>query len=161
MQGIQIKTAVHCVLFVVYCFLFSCDSSRIFEDNREIPDNAWAQHNKVVFEVELADTATRYNLYLNVRNAGHYPFRNIFLFVTTTLPDGTPARDTAECMLADAEGKWLGSGLGDIWDNRILFRKDMRFPQAGKYRFELEQAMRMDPLHGIMDVGIRIEKNSE
>jgi gliding motility-associated lipoprotein GldH len=51
----------------------------------------------------------------------------------------------------------LGDGLGDIWDNRILLKDQVKFPQAGEYRFELYQAMRINPLPGIMDAGIRIE----
>ena len=61
-------------------------------------------------------------------------------------------------MLADEKGRWMGDGMGDLWDNRILFKKDFVFPHSGHYRFELEQAMRMDPLPGILDAGIRIEQ---
>ena len=57
------------------------------------------------------------------------------------------------------DGRWLGDGLGDIFDNRILFKEGVKFPQAGEYRFELFQAMRINPLPGIMDAGIRIEKD--
>jgi gliding motility-associated lipoprotein GldH len=67
-------------------------------------------------------------------------------------------RDTVELTLADASGKWLGSGMGDIWDNRVLFKQSFRFPEKGTYQFALEQAMRVDPLPQVMDVGIRIEK---
>jgi gliding motility-associated lipoprotein GldH len=63
-----------------------------------------------------------------------------------------------ELVLADERGQWMGDGMGDIWDNRIVFKKDFVFPQPGKYRFELEQAMRINPLPGIMDVGMRIER---
>ncbi|MBK8414603.1 MAG: gliding motility lipoprotein GldH [Bacteroidetes bacterium] len=63
-----------------------------------------------------------------------------------------------ECILASPEGRWLGEGLGDIWDNRILFKENVQFTQPGEYRFELNQAMRINPLPGIMDAGIRIEK---
>jgi gliding motility-associated lipoprotein GldH len=63
-----------------------------------------------------------------------------------------------ELTLADARGKWLGSGYGNTRDNRILFKKNFRFPEAGTWHFELEQAMRMNPLPQIMDVGLRIEK---
>jgi gliding motility-associated lipoprotein GldH len=48
--------------------------------------------------------------------------------------------------------------MGDIWDNRALFRERMRFPQSGRYTFEIEQAMRQNPLPQIMDVGLRIER---
>ena len=43
---------------------------------------------------------------------------------------------------------------------RVLFKKGVTFRQPGEYRFELIQAMRIDPLPGIMDAGIRIEKPS-
>ena len=63
-----------------------------------------------------------------------------------------------ELTLASPDGNWLGDGLGDIYDNRILFHRNVRFPQRGEYRFEIYQAMRLNPLPGIMDAGIRIEK---
>ena len=141
-------------------FVFaSCDSKRIFEENKTIANNVWAQSDKPGFPFTITDTVAAYNIYLNVRNAGWYPFSNIFVFVSTRLPDGTLTRDTAEITLADKEGKWLGDGLGDIWDNQVLFKKDFRFSKAGDYYVELEQAMRVKLLPGIMDAGIRIEKN--
>ena len=80
------------------------------------------------------------------------------MFLETEFPNKTLSRDTVECILADDAGKWLGDGSGDIWDNRILFKKGVRFRQAGKYIFSLEQAIRVQNLPMIMDVGMRIEK---
>ncbi len=51
-------------------------------------------------------------------------------------------------------------GLGDKYDNRILFRRNIRFPRTGIYVFEYEQAMRDEPLIGIDDIGLRIEKTT-
>jgi len=67
-------------------------------------------------------------------------------------------RDTMECILADPNGKWLGEGLGDIWDNKILFKQNVKFRKSGLYEFSLTQAMRVDSLPMIMDAGISIEK---
>ena len=135
----------------------SCNPDRIFEENQTIPESTWDKDNILYFTTEMKDTSVAYNVYLNIRNAGIYPFSNIFLFITTTKPDGTTARDTAEFTLADADGRWLGSGMGDIWDNQVLFKRNMHFRQMGKYKFGLEQAMRVNPLPGIMDMGVRIE----
>jgi gliding motility-associated lipoprotein GldH len=49
--------------------------------------------------------------------------------------------------------------MGDIWDNRILFKRNFLFPESGTWHFELQQAMRVSPLPQIMDVGMRIEKS--
>ena len=139
-------------------FFSSCDSSRVFEDNIEIPDHEWFQEKPVVLSAEISDTSMAYNVYINVRHAGYYRFSNLYMFVNTQFPDGRIQRDTVECILASPEGKWMGDGLGDIWDNRVLFKSNVSFRQPGTYRFELIQAMRIDPLPGIMDAGLRIEK---
>ena len=148
-------------LFFASCllvFFASCDSKRIYEQNTEIPSNTWDTAQKVKFEVSITDTISGNNVLINIRHAGFYPYSNLFLFINTTFPNGKTTRDTVECMLADDKGKWFGKGLGDLWDARILFKRNVRFSQSGKYIFEYEQAMRVEQLPGVMDVGLRIEK---
>ncbi|MBK5286399.1 MAG: gliding motility lipoprotein GldH [Bacteroidia bacterium] len=146
-----------------YFFLFtiiifsSCDKSRVFEKNIKIPNYEWEMNNVLRFDVPIEDTIADYNMYFNVRNASGYSFSNLYLFFTVHSPEGKAERDTVEIKLADETGKWLGEGLGDIWDNKILFRRNFRFPSKGNYVFEMEQAMRVNPLSYIMDAGIRIE----
>lgn len=139
-------------------FLTSCDSKRIYEQNSEIKENTWDAAQKVKFEVNITDTVSGNNVLINIRHAGFYPYSNLFMFINTTFPNGKTTRDTIECLLADDKGKWLGKGLGDLWDSRILFKRNVRFSQSGNYIFEFEQAMRVEQLPGVMDVGLRIEK---
>jgi gliding motility-associated lipoprotein GldH len=146
------------IIFVFLISLASCDKSVVFEENVKMPDNRWEQKNIVELKTEITDSITPHNIYINVRNAGGYQFSNLFIFFTTVIPSGKMERDTIEITLADETGKWLGDGLGDIWDNRQLFKNNFRFPEKGTYTFTLEQAMRINPLPQIMDVGIRIEK---
>lgn len=160
--SISIKRIFIFFLFASALFsLSSCDRNVVFEDNVKLPENRWEQKNAIQFTVDIQDTINPNDLYVNLRNAGGYQFSNIFLFFTTTTPSGKMERDTIELTLADPSGKWLGDGMGDIWDNRQLFKKDFRFPESGKYLFQLEQAMRIDPLPQIMDAGIRIEKSKK
>ena len=112
----------------------------------------------VYFEVQVEDTLSPHNLYINVRNTSLYPYSNLYLFVTTTAPSGDFVRDTVDVILADHKGKWKGKGLGDIWDLQQLYKRDVRFAQRGTYHFEYRQAMRMDKLPFILDVGLRVEK---
>ena len=143
---------------LIILFLGSCDSKRFFEENKSIEKKTWNSSNKFRFNVLINGTGSTYSFFINVRNTGDYPFRNIFLFLQTTFPDGHIARDTIECTLADNEGRWLGSGISDVKFNRLLFQKGVRFPQKGNYIFELEQGMRIRDLKGISDIGIRLEK---
>jgi gliding motility-associated lipoprotein GldH len=136
----------------------SCDKTRVYEKNIKIPKFEWDMNNVLAFEVPITDTVSPCNMYFNIRNASGYSYSNLFLFFTVRSPDGRRERDTVEIPLADETGRWLGDGLGDIWDHKILFREKFRFPVTGTYFFEMEQAMRVNPLVYIMDAGIRIEK---
>lgn len=138
--------------------LFSCDGKVVFEKNIELPENRWEQKNVVTLTTEITDTVSAHNIYINVRNAGGYQFSNLFIFFTAITPSGKQQRDTIEIPLADDAGKWLGDGMGDIWDNRKLFIPKFHFAEVGLYTFKMEQGMRIDPLPQIMDVGIRIER---
>lgn len=143
----------------------SCNKNVVFSSYESIdPDKGWERARKITFKAEINDTVQLHNVFVNVRNAEGYPYRNLFLFLTTTYPNGNSITDTLECILADEKGKWLGEGAGDLWDNSILFKQNTRFPMAGTYTFSFEQAMRygdkpaIDPLPLILDVGITIEK---
>lgn len=146
-------------LLILSGILCSCDPSRIYEDNFRIPDNEWRRAERARFEVEITDTVSSCNMYINVRNNSQYKYMELWLFVDSYLPKGSVVRDTVKIMLADHYGKWLGHGLGDKYDSRILFRRNIHFPDPGTYVFEYEQATRDEPLIGIEDVGLRIELN--
>ena len=138
--------------------LCACDPDRVYESNVDIPAEGWRRTEIARFEVEIADTIQPCNIYINVRNNSSFKYMGLWLFVDVHSPMGLMVRDTIEITLADHRGKWLGHGLGNKFDTRMVFRKDVRFPVSGKYVFEYEQAMRDEPLIGIDDIGLRIEK---
>jgi gliding motility-associated lipoprotein GldH len=152
------KPTTICILFVLLFGFTACDSKRVYEQNIDIPEYIWDKDNPVYFDVEIKDTVSLHNVYINIRNASGYAYSNLYLFLDTKYPNNSMSRDTIECILADPSGNWLGDGSGDIWDNQILFKKNVRFKQIGTYKFRYEQAMRMPKLPMIMDVGLRIEK---
>lgn len=149
------------ILIALSTLFIACDPNRVFEENKKLSNNVWDKDDVLKFDVAINDSISKHNMYLNVRHAGFYQYRNLFLFIKTELPNGNSQIDTAECILATPQGKWIGDGLGDIWDNQILFKKGFKFPLNGMYHFELTQAMRVNPLPGIMDAGIRIEKSND
>jgi gliding motility-associated lipoprotein GldH len=146
------------LLAAAFIALTSCDDTRLFEENKEIPGGDWDISERVVFDFEVPDTTTFYNFYFNVRNTDDYPFSNLYVFSHIEFPNGKIGTDTIELPLTNPDGSWIGNGQGDIHDCQLIFRKNVRFPVAGKYHMEIEQAMRMEKLPGIRDVGIRIER---
>ena len=137
--------------------LQSCDQNRFFEQNQEITNEKWSFQEGKYFEVNIADTNTLFNFYLNIRNTNNYAYANMYVFIETTFPDLEIANDTIELQLANVNGKWLGEGNGKYKYNHFILRKAMRFGQIGSYKFGIIHGMRTDTLLGISDVGIRLE----
>lgn len=143
------------LILLLLCCL-SCDRNRYFDQTLNIEDEGWHKDYAAVFEVEVTDTISLFDFYINLRNTVDYKYSNFYLFLNTRLPDGMTARDTIELILADRSGRWLGKGFGKYRDNQLLVRRGLQFPMAGKYVFEIEHAMRDTLLTGIGSAGIRI-----
>ena len=148
----------HYFIFIAILFLSSCGKNVLLSKYEKLPEDGWETKNKLSFEVDVQDKSAYHNVYLTVRHADSYPFSNLFVFLTTKYPNGKISIDTLECILADQKGQWKGDGAGDIWDNKIPIKKNMLFPENGKYSFTFEQGMRLNPLPLIMDFGMVIEK---
>ena len=61
-------------------------------------------------------------------------------------------------------GEWLGTGFGELKENKLWYRENIRFTEAGEYEVNIQQAMRkngetegIESLDGVTEVGFRIE----
>ena len=148
------------VWIILTVFFLSCRNGAIYDKVKEVAQ-PWPASEKVSFVVDITDSISPFNFYIILRHHTDYSYANLFLFLETKFPDGRRSRDTINLWLADVAGNWLGKGMGEYRDNRILFKKRGRFPMTGTYRFEFEQAMRNENLKGIKALGIRIEKTND
>ncbi len=139
--------------------LFSCgDKNVIFDESVIIPNASWENQDLPYFDVNIEDSLSTYAFYLNIRHLENYRYSNFYMFLHSTFPEGSQTHDTIECILAYPDGRWIGEGSGSMRASKILLNDNLHFPIKGKYRFEIEQAMRDDVLDGITDIGIRFEK---
>ena len=148
------------LLAALLLVLSSCNKNVVYSKYHTFENSEWQASEKAVFDVEISDTQSLNNISLMVRHADSYPYRNLFLFVTSSYPDGKVLRDTMEVILSNQKGEWMGSGAGDIFDFKVPIKKNVRFALPGKYQFTFEQAMRVDPLPMVMDFGFEIEKSN-
>jgi len=135
----------------------ACSDNYVYNGYVTMPHERWHADSLASFRVPVSDTITFYDLFVNVRNTTDYPYQNLYLFINITAPNGASVRDTFECYLADDHGKWLGKGKGKLRDNRFIYRQNIRFGTEGDYTVTLQQAMRVEQLKGISEVGFRVE----
>jgi gliding motility-associated lipoprotein GldH len=148
-------------LFSLVCFIFffgSCDPDKVIDEYHTIRHAKWSGDSVEVFTFNILRKTQNHNIYFNIRNDQTYEFSNLWLFVTIQPPSGVSMTDTVQVLLAEPSGKWIGKGFSGIYDNRLLYRKSVFFPEPGKYSIYLRHGMRPSVLKGITDIGIRIEK---
>lgn len=151
------------VLFVAIVSLVSCDEDRVFDQYKSIP-GAWNKDSVITFDLNNIDSVQAYDLFINIRNNNNFSYSNLFLIAQIQFPQGKVITDTLEYQMATPGGEWLGTGFGDVKENKLWYKEDVRFTEPGQYKVSIQQAMRksgseegIEDLEGITEVGLRIE----
>lgn len=132
-----------------------------FQSQEPIPGNAWQYSFKPTFTFDVTDTEARYQPYFIIRHTQAYPYNNIWMWVYVKAPGDSIARKSrVSVVLAEQTGKWLGRGMGEIYEQRmrIAVTDSFNFRRKGTYKISLEQNMRINPLPEVLNVGFRLEK---
>ena len=152
----SLKTIIGASLIL---FMVSCQETGLYEKVVFMPEQAWAYKNKPSFTFEISDTSSSYQLYFLLRHADAYEYKNLWVNISSQLPGDSVFKDQQFEIPLATSTRWLGSGMDDIYDHRVLLYKDpVRFARPGKYTVVFRQDMRVDPLNHIFNVGIRLEK---
>lgn len=146
------------ILLITLIGLVACKPDSLVNATTPIENGTWAYEDSRKLEVEVTDTLTPFDFYVLVRHGANYPYQNLILYFKTYYPNNTYTVDTIDCPLAAPSGRWMGSGLGDMLDNRIMFKRNVQFAQPGAYNFELQHAMRPDTICCVHDIGLLIQR---
>ena len=153
------------ISLIILCFA-SCDSKRIYDSYVSVSNQSWEKEKTISFSFNVKDTIKRRNLFINIRNNNSYAFSNLFLITELNFPNGKKIVDTLEYEMTDVSGRFLGTGLTEIKENKLFYKENVVFPNSGDYKVFISQAMRKNgetdgvkELEGITEVGFRIEKN--
>lgn len=146
-------------IWLLLCLaLAACDKTRVMEVNQQIAGYKWDYADAKTFEADISDTTSHYNLYINVRHSFQFDWRNVWVKIQTTFPDGKSQEKRVNLILSEPDGHWFGDCLGDNCDMQVSIQQNAIFPEVGKYKFSIAQDMRVNPLVKIKSVGLRIEK---
>jgi len=141
-------------------FVSACSNNDVFTQFKTLPEEGWHKDSLVVFEVPIVDVSYNYNVYVNIRHNGSYPYQNFWFSTTKITPEAIVIDDMIECYLADNRGKWLGTGIGAAFEMSVLCEENVQFSELGVYQYRITQRMREDILRGIQDIGLQVEKVS-
>lgn len=152
-------------ILVFSLFVLSCNSNAVFDQYHPIENHEWHSNKSIDFTLNNLDTISAHNVFINIRNNKNYEFSSLFLIAKLEMPNGYKVIDTLEYEMTDASGKWLGSGFTDLKENKLFYKENVIFSEIGAYKINIQHATRgindiegKNPLNGITDVGLRIEK---
>ena len=156
------KNRLYILLLVL---ISSCNNHIVFKQTKDINDLQW--HKDSIVSLQFKPQANqKYDLYFLIRNDNNYPYSNLFLIAE--IEDKNKKQiDTLEYEMADSKGKWLGSGIWDLKESKLVYKKALVFSDTLTQTIRIQQATRKSGsvkgdslLPGIATVGIIIEKTN-
>ena len=147
------------VLIVSGLFLYSCDSSRVSEEIKDI-DTYWLADSIAHFTFTIREPNQDYNVLFYVRNGVNFPHANLyFKYALQDSLGATLESELVNLQLFHAKSGYpLGSGVGDLFEHNYELLTKYRFAHTGAYQLSFQQYMRYDSLPEIFSVGYRLEK---
>ena len=147
-----------CALILVF---EGCLPSPYFQREEAVSGNEWSYNYRPKFKFDITDTTAKYQPYFIIQHSQAYPYCNLWMWMYIKTPgDSLIKKERVNVLLADPSGKWLGRGLGSIYEERVYLSlgDSVQFNRKGTYEIALEQNMRVNPLPEVLHVGLRVEK---
>ena len=147
------------ISFILLLLLCACDRSLVYEKHLDNDRITWNRFDVKTFQVDITDISSGYDFYVAFRHVTAFPLDFIDIQFNLYTPSGETRMLEKRIELKDAEGNWLGDGMGDLWDVSSLVREDFRFTQAGRCTVEISSNMSYADLPGLMQVGLIVKKS--
>lgn len=146
------------ILLFAASLCMACDKQTVYHTFQSLPTEGWQRKDTLFFNVTIPDSATLYNISVEIRNRNNYPYQNLPLLIYYDSPEAQNIkRDTLEMELADSDGIWLGDGWGGLYQS-TLHAGLIHIGKAGEYRFKIMHLLPDEVLPGINDVGIKLKR---
>jgi gliding motility-associated lipoprotein GldH len=154
--------------FVMPMMVFvGCQNSIVWQQTKDIAGEGWHKDSIVSLTFPPQPQEKKYDIFFLIRNDNNYPYANLFLIAEIKHKDKSFI-DTLEYEMADEKGRWLGSGIWDLKESKLVFKKQYRVDKKTPLNIKLQQAVRKTGqvdgdsiLPGIKTVGIIIEEHQE
>lgn len=153
------KNKIAC-LPIVCLLLAACNSNTVYHSYQSIPTMGWSKGDTLVYTLPTSIPTGTYKMTIGIRHQENYPYRDLWLGISQSAKDTlTYSTDTLQLFLADETGNWNGDGPGGLYQFTRFYTPSFTIAQDSASRsIRIVHIMTDNPLKGISDVGIRLEK---
>lgn len=147
-----------CLFLLAAISLTGCDEKRVYDHFVHTPNNGWEKTDFLSFPIPSISNDGEYELTLQLRTDHNFPFKSVVLISDSeVLPDGITTSDTLVCKLTDNQGNKLGPGI-NIYQYSFPLKK-LNLHKDDSLNISIHHDMKREMLPGIVNVGIKLEKN--
>lgn len=153
---VKAKIILPISLLFVLLIVSSCgESTQFYRETHDFKSHSWDIKEKPTFKVEIKDTTKQYDFNFVLRTTTDFAYSNLWVYLTTELPNGKSERRPYEFRITDDKGNWLGNNTGSIVETPITF-KNMKLPKAGTYVFKVEQGVTQPKIQEVIDLTLTV-----
>lgn len=154
------------ILLVLILISFeSCSVKGTYMDFLQIEDGEWYHDSVLCFAFDSLKNGRegKYVVSIEVTSNRGYPYQDIWLGIEQSFlvdKDTLVRTDTLQCLLANKDGKWLGSGIGGL--NQLsqpfdtLDLTGFSAIDSMRYCLHIRQIMADNPLKGVEKMGVKL-----
>ena len=134
----------------------SCDGKiNRYSDFAQIPEAGWAYGDTLEFLAYGNDLLNAQSMNVAIRHNEKYLYRNLWIELSYNDSIGNNYIDSVNIELADAYGRWNGSGIGTSYQCSVSVPHPVTVADSTKIK--VRHIMRLDTVKGIELVGVTIE----
>lgn len=143
-------------LFLLVSFsLFACNKPHT--QYHRFKTNSWQRFDKITFDIPVTNAPADYDLYFHFRHNNQFSLNRMPLFVTLQSPNSEERVNEYKFTIKDNEGNYKGNGMGDIWDNTFLLRKQYTVRDTGIYHITFENMHYKYETPGVIEIGVTMK----
>ena len=144
-------------ILILALALSACDQKHFYNEYKTVDIKEWKSTDTLSYQIKIAEENKNYQYSISVRHSKEYEFSNLWLkvFVKGT---GIDTSFRYEIPLFKNDGKPYGKNSGSLCTQTIPLKTNLPLYKKGEYQISIVQLMRKDPLDGISDVGVIIDK---
>lgn len=150
---------------IFLCFIstiIACNENLIFKEfNKDFPQFRWEKTKQIEFSPEITDISNNYSVSLELRHVFGFQFKDMKVQVETISPSGKSSIKPYEFAVMDQNNEYLSECSVDICDLKTTIEENMKFEEAGTYKYIIEHNMPVHILPNVMEMGLIIEKHSQ
>lgn len=137
----------------------ACQKTSFYSAGFTFSDDIWEDQDSVVFQWDVSDTTTTYDMILHISHSPDYAFQNLYTQIETIFPDRRKEAQELSLELSDGKGSWYGKQKGSYVQIDIPLQQQVKFPSLGHYELNLIPWMRQDSVPHLHEISLDIKKN--